>query len=183
MTGILKVDQIQNNTGTAAITIDSNGGIRPLNTPIFWVWRSLDYTLSNSPANMIYDKVDIDNRSAYSTSTGIYTIPVAGIYEFGWAAIASSEHTVYRYSLARGGNRDTIVPGGASLGRVELRIDVVETGASGAEYGTNGEFCYYLECAVGDQISIQGQRDDNASTSIYGSINYRYTYFRGKLVA
>ena len=182
MTGILKVDQIQNNTGTAAITVDSGGGIRPLNTPIFWVWRSQAYTLSNSQTNMLYDRIDIDNRGAYNISTGIYTVPVTGIYEFGWAAIASSEHTVYRYSLARGGNRDTIVPG-LDVGRVELRIDVVETGASGAEYGTNGEMCYYLECAAGDQISIQGSRDDNASTSIYGSVNYRYTYFRGKLVA
>ena len=181
MTGILKVDQIQNNTGTAAITIDSNGGIRPLNTPMFWVWRSTDYVLTNGHTNMVYDKVDIDNRSAYNNSTGIYTVPVAGIYEFGWAAIGSGEHTVYRYSLARGGNRDTIIPGG-DVGRVELRIDVNETGASGAEYGTNGEFCYYLECAVGDQISVQGSRDDGASSSIYGSSNYRYTYFRGKLV-
>lgn len=181
MTGILKVDQIQNNTGTAAITIDSNGGIRPLNTPIFWVWRSQSYILTSGHTNMIYDKVDIDNRSAYSTSTGIYTVPVAGIYEFGWAAIGANDNTTYRYSLARGGNRDTILPGGA-IGRVELRIDVVEAG-TGNEYGTNGEFCYYLECAVGDQISIQGSRDDNASSSIYGSAEYRYTYFRGKLVA
>ena len=59
MTGILKVDQIQNNTGTAAITVDSGGGIRPLNTPIFWVWRSTDYTLTNGHTNMIYNKVDI----------------------------------------------------------------------------------------------------------------------------
>ena len=182
MTGILKVDQIQNNTGTAAITVDSGGGIRPLNTPIFWVWRSTAYTLTNGHTNMIYDKVDIDNRSAYNNSTGMYTVPVAGIYEFGWAAIASNEHTTYRYSLARGGNRDTIIPGGA-VGRVELRIDKYETGASNAEYGTNAEFCYYLECAVGDQISVRGSRDDGASTDIYGSINYRYTYFRGKLVA
>jgi len=181
MTGTLKVDQIQNNTGTAAITIDSGGGIRPLNTPIFWVWRSQSYTLSNSYVNMIYDKVDIDNRSAYSTSTGIYTIPVAGIYEFGWAAIASNDHTVYRYRLARGGQTGTIVPGG-NVGMVELRIDEGETG-TGNQYGTNGEFCYYLECAVGDQISIQAVRDDNASSSIYGSLDYRYTYFRGKLVA
>jgi len=182
MTGILKVDQIQNNTGTAAITVDSGGGIRPLNTPIFWVWRSASYVLTNGHTNMIYDKVDIDNRSAYNNSTGIYTIPVAGIYEFGWAAIGSSDQTTYRYSLARGGNRDTIIPGGA-VGRVELRIDVNETGASGAEYGTNGEFCYYLECAVGDQISVQGSRDDNSSSSIYGDLAYRYTYFRGRLVA
>ena len=181
MTGILKVDQIQNNTGTAAITVDSGGGIRPLNTPIFWVWRSQYYTLTNGHTNMIYDRVDIDNRSAYSTSTGIYTVPVAGIYEFGWAAIGSNENTVYRYSLARGGNRDTIVPGG-SVGRVELRLDLVEAG-TGNEYGTNGEFCYYLECAVGDQISVQGSRDDGASTTIYGDPAYRYTYFRGKLVA
>ena len=182
MTGILKVDQIQNNTGTAAITVDSGGGIRPLNTPIFWVWRSQNYVLTNGHTNMIYDKVDIDNRSAYNNSTGIYTIPVAGIYEFGWAAIGSNENTTYRYSLARGGNRDTIVPGG-DVGRVELRVDTVETGASSVEYGTNGEFCYYLECAVGDQISVQGSRDDGASTNIYGDVNYRYTYFRGKLVA
>ena len=181
MTGILKVDQIQNNTGTAAITVDSGGGIRPLNTPIFWVWRSTNYTLTDGHTGMIYDKVDIDNRSAYNTSTGIYTVPVAGIYEFGWAATASNSHTTYRYSLARGGVRDTIVPGG-EVGRAELRIDVNETG-TGSEYGTNAEFCYYLECAVGDQINILGSRDDGSSASIYGNVNYRYTYFRGKLVA
>ena len=178
----LRVKEIAHSNGTGAITVDSGGGIRPLNTPIFWVWRSTNYTLTSGHTNMIYDKVDIDNRSAYDTSTGIYTVPVAGIYEFGWASIGSNEHTTYRYSLARGGNRDTIIPGGA-VGRVELRVDQYETGASNSEYGTNSEFCYYLECAVGDQISVQGSRDDGASTDIYGSVNYRYTYFRGKLVA
>lgn len=178
----LRVKEIAHSNGTNAITVDSGGGIRPLNTPIFWVWRSTGYTLTSGHTNMIYDKVDIDNRSAYNTSTGIYTVPVAGIYEFGWAAIGGNEHTTFRYSLARGGNRDTIVPG-LDVGRVELRVDVVETGASGAEYGTNGEYCYYLECSAGDQISVQGSRDDGASSNIYGSANYRYTYFRGKLVA
>ena len=181
MTGILKVDEIQNNTGTSAITVDSGGGIRPLNTPIFWVWRSTTYYFTNTPSTFIYNKVDVDNRSAYSTATGRYTIPVAGIYEFGWASIAHSTATCFRYSLARNGNRDTIVPGG-DIGRVELRLD--QNSSGGSEYATNAEFCYYLECAVGDEIHILGSRDDNSSSSgIYADPAYRYTYFRGKLVA
>ena len=34
MTGTLKVDQIQNNTGVAAITIDSAGGVTFPNNPV-----------------------------------------------------------------------------------------------------------------------------------------------------
>ena len=92
----LKVDNIQHTNGTSAITVDSGGGIRPLNTPIFWVWRSTYYNFSSTPSTLIYDKVDVDNRSAYSTVTGKYTIPVAGIYEFGWASIAHSNATCFR---------------------------------------------------------------------------------------
>ena len=182
MTGILKVDEIQNNTGTSAITVDSGGGIRPLNTPIFWVWRSTYYNFSNTPSTLIYDKVDVDNRGAYDTARGRYTIPVAGIYEFGWASIAHSNATCFRYSLAVNGDRDNLGPAHGGVGRIELRLD--QNSSGGSEYATNAEFCYYLQCAVGDEVHILGSRDDNASSSgIYSDPNYRYTYFRGKLVA
>ena len=178
----LKVGTIQSTTANTAVTIDSGGGIRPLNTPIFWVWRSTSYNFSNTPSTLIYDKVDVDNRNAYSTTTGKYTIPVAGIYEFGWASIAHSNATCFRYSLAVNGDRDNLGPAHGGVGRIELRLD--QNSSGGNEYASNAEFCYYLQCAIGDEVHILGSRDDNNSSSgIYADPNYRYTYFRGKLVA
>ena len=158
--------------------IDDKGVLLPT-LPVFFAWRSSNYTLNQTYTNMVYDKEDIDVGNNYDTSTGIFTVPQNGIYEFGWNAIATNTATIYRFRLAMGGGTDwNNFNGGA--GRYELRYD--QAGDGGSAYASNGEFCAYVSCTTGQQMSIQRVCDSGTLTG-YGDPAYRYTYFRGRLVA
>ena len=91
MTSIIKVNNIQNSSGTAAVTIDGNGIITTPQIPAFRVIGPtsaltnqnltsgyLDITWwEHSPANAF-----INNSSDFNTSTGKYTVPVTGKYQY-----------------------------------------------------------------------------------------------------
>ena len=91
MTSIIKVNNIQNSSGTSALTIDGSGRLKMPKVPAFSVrgFGSLD---SSATVNSIsipngvdiiynYDSIDINRDSAFSNSTGKYTVPVAGLYQ------------------------------------------------------------------------------------------------------
>ena len=88
MTGIIKVDTIQNNGGTTGLTIDSSGRVTTPARPSFFVYRktgdasSLDYT-SNTLVNFDTKQHDIGNNFDLSTDT--FTVPVSGVYQLNWA--------------------------------------------------------------------------------------------------
>ena len=83
MTGIIKVDTIQNNGGTTGLTIESDGTIKVPQLPAFFVRDNTDSALTfTTQTTWLWDEVVLDTRSGYSTSTGRYTVPVAGVYEF-----------------------------------------------------------------------------------------------------
>ena len=158
--------------------IDDKGVLLPT-LPVFFAWRSDNYTLNQTYTNMVYDKEDVDIGNNYDTSTGIFTVPQNGVYEFGWASIALANATVFRYRLAMGGDYDWNNSHGG-YGRYELRLD--QGGTGGSAYASNGEYCAYVNCTAGQEMSIMAVCDSGTLTG-YGHINYRYTYFRGRLVA
>ena len=91
MTSIIKVDNIQNAAGVAAITIDSNGLVAP-KVPVF----SVSLT-SNTPDNLAsnqdhlvdfstYGAVDFDNTSAWDTANEKWTPQLAGYYNVNCTA-------------------------------------------------------------------------------------------------
>ena len=88
MTGIIKVDTIQNNGGTTGLTIDSAGYITSGKVPAWRIGRDTDF---NVTASGTYTKVEWDERDNSSVNTfmdhvtyssGDIVIPVAGIYQF-----------------------------------------------------------------------------------------------------
>ena len=83
MTGILKVDQIQNNTGTTAITIDGNGYISGKTiSPAFVCRQSADTTLTSGTMMSLPWIEELDTHSA--VLNGVFTVPAgqAGLYNF-----------------------------------------------------------------------------------------------------
>ena len=62
--------------------------------------------------------------------------------------------------------------------RQELRIDQSN---NSAQYGTNGEFCCYLNMTAGQYAQVY-VHSDSAVSSVYGDSSYGYTYFRGRLI-
>ena len=141
------------------------------NNPVFMAYRTSNYSSGTSAAALVFNEEKIDVGNNYDTSNGRFTAPVTGLYEFAYASIASNVQTVYRYDLRINGS----IPYGGL--RQELRIDQSNV----TQYGTNGEFCLYINMTQGQYAQVYVHADANVS-SVYGDTSYGYTYFRGRLI-
>lgn len=173
MASTIKVNEIQNLAGNTALTIDGNGYTKTL-TPLFWADRTSNYTAgsANNSLELVYDSALVNVGNHYDTSTGRFTAPITGIYELAWASIANTNNTVYRYTLHKNGS---LFDGK----KYQLRID---TGSNSSDYGTSSEYCIYAPLNSGDYVSIFVENNTESNITAYGNGDYRYTYFRGKLV-
>ena len=142
------------------------------NNPVFMAYRTSNYASGTSASVLVFNEEKIDVGGNYDTSNGRFTAPVTGLYEFAYASIASNVATVYRYDIRINGS----IPYGGL--RQELRIDQSN---NSAQYGTNGEFCCYLNMTAGQYAQVY-VHSDSAVSSVYGDSSYGYTYFRGRLI-
>ena len=86
MTGIIKVDTIQNNGGTTGLTIDSTGRVQ---MPVVPAWRvgltsNQVNSTSGSDVLVVFNESASDNcflQGGVTLSSGIITVPVAGVYQ------------------------------------------------------------------------------------------------------
>ena len=147
----------------------ANGGI-----PVFMAYRTTNYNSTTSATVLVFNEEKIDVGGNYDTSNGRFTAPVTGLYEFAYASIAKSTPTVYRYDIRINGS----IP--YSGLRQELRLDQTDNSTNN-EYGTNGEFCCYLNMTAGQYAQVY-VLSDSAVSSVYGDSSYGYTYFRGRLI-
>jgi len=157
--------------GSERMRISSEGYVTKPYNPVFMAYRTSNYNTTTSASVLVFDNEKIDVGGNYNVSNGRFTAPVTGLYEFGYASIASNTQTVYRYDLRINGS----IP--YSGMRQELRID--QNGVT--QYGTNGEFCLYINMTAGQYAEVYVYSDTNVST-VYGDTSYGYTYFRGRLI-
>ena len=85
MTGIIKVDTIQNNAGTTGLTIDSSGRVLTPARPAFNVGFSSSGNLSLNDDTLIPFDNDSSNNcydlgSNFNTTTSRFVAPVTGTY-------------------------------------------------------------------------------------------------------
>jgi hypothetical protein len=98
MTSVLKVDTIQNSTGTAP-TVGDLG----ISVPRWHVTLVTDITgLTDATTNLVQlDTVNIDTESGFNTSTHHYTIPQTGTYMiYHQVIVKSANATVLRDSAS-----------------------------------------------------------------------------------
>lgn len=81
MTGIIKVDTIQNNGGTTAFTVNSSGYVARAKNAAFLAHTASDAT-HDQDGVLGWDTEVFDTDSCFVPSTGLYTAPVNGIYCF-----------------------------------------------------------------------------------------------------
>ena len=82
MTSILKVDNLQNSSGTSAMTIDSSGRILTPARPAWSAYRASspsNQTTQNAWVTVPWNATSI-NDGNFNTSTYTYTTPVAGLW-------------------------------------------------------------------------------------------------------
>ena len=90
MASIIGVQELQHTNGTSAATIDSSGRILTPARPAF------SGTHINSAGNigltgtLIMNTEDFDIGGNYDSSTGIYTVPVTGIYRYSFSGFCST---------------------------------------------------------------------------------------------
>lgn len=138
--------------------------------PVFQanVVNTISLTTSFVEQANVYTEVEINRGNCFNSSTGRFTAPVAGIYQFGVASVGGNTNTVFRWSFYKNGVNTEF----------ELRLD---GNASGSEYQPNGQMEVYLELAKGDYVSVYA-RSDNGDDA-YGNALYKYSYFNGRFIA
>ena len=108
MTGIIKVDTIQNNGGTTGLTIDSSGNVTA--SGIIYpkglsYWPSCSYhktstqTASSAPEKISFQTKLHDNGDNFSTSTSLFTCPIAGVYIASCVILTESDTTGSNYGV------------------------------------------------------------------------------------
>ena len=151
-----------------AINIDSNGHITTPNQPSFRARATQAQTLSSSWQQVGYDTL-IDQRggSNYSTSTGRFTAPVDGFYQFNasWTANNNSDIDGTFFITINNGT------GGNAIGSVSMP----NTGGNYDGHVISG--CAYL--SANDYVSIY--RYSSVSTTTRTNVVYG-GYFSGYLI-
>ena len=84
MSSVLKVDTIQNSSGTTGLTIDSSGRMNLPNQIVFsahTVSPSNGTVTNTYNTNLLFSNVSLNDGNHFNNSTGYFTCPVAGNYE------------------------------------------------------------------------------------------------------
>ena len=96
MTSILKVDNIQNSSGTSALSIDSGGRLTVSANPKFSTRlatsiASANYTATaTTPVPQDTEDFDIGNCITISSNVATFTAPITGYYQFNLSVIFQS---------------------------------------------------------------------------------------------
>lgn len=157
---------------TGQMIITNAGQILKPSQPAFLVYGNNNGAFNTVTGDyLIYPTTHLNRGNHYNTSNGIFTAPIAGVYYFSWSTIGGNDNEVYR-SFIRVNNV-------TFLGDYHLRQD---TGATGSEYGTNGNRCVILNLAANDTVRIFFKTDTNNSMYGRGATTDPYHNFMGYLI-
>ena len=89
MTSIIKVNNIQNSSGTSALSIDGSGRITTPQLPFFHVTRFNSGGSISIGGVITFDSPTTNQGNHWNTSGNYFLVPVNGVYQFNFSAIGA----------------------------------------------------------------------------------------------
>ena len=163
MASILNVDKIRaTGSTTDGLTIDSSGRVFTPARPAFHTNAKESATSDGNP--VVWTSVDFDISGSYSTTTGKFTAPVAGIYQFQFNLFFSSFNPAQVEMVH--------TPSGGSA---VLKSEIKSQGFAGQYHVLSDSRC--LQLGVGDTVHVR-----KSSGTILNTNNGKFGSFSGFLV-
>ncbi len=103
MASEIGVQTIQHTNGTDAMTIDSSGRVG-LSSPVAFFVRSGNSNTSAGNVITSWSTPVVNEGNGFSTSTGRFTAPVAGIYVFSFTILADADTSQTNIRLRKNGS-------------------------------------------------------------------------------
>lgn len=137
MASILNVDKIRaTGSTTDAVTVDSTGRMFTPARPAFRARNSGITNYTTASSTMVFNTTDFNVGSGYSTSTGVFTCPVAGMYMFSYNLFSLTGNTC---------NID-LLHESAIVSRSEIQDSTSGYQSTGATV--------LIECAANDEVKL-----------------------------
>lgn len=99
MTSIIKVDQIQNSSGTSGLSIDSSGHVLLPKVPAFYVKKTSTQTATSNYERVVWSEELLDQGDNFSSNE--FTCPVAGVYFFSVQWLSTNDNAQYDVYLRK----------------------------------------------------------------------------------
>lgn len=103
MASEIGVQTIQHTNGTDAMTIDSSGRVG-LSSPVAFFVRSGNSSTTSGSVITSWSTPEVNEGNGFSTSTGRFTAPVAGLYVFSFTILADADSTQTNIYLRKNGS-------------------------------------------------------------------------------
>ena len=170
----LQVETISHTNNTTAQTIDSSGRVLTPARPAFFAYPSANFsTGTGSGTTQIFDTTQHNVGGHYSTSTGKFTVPIAGVYLFGVTLATGSATTVIVYMSA-----EVTINGSVGSNKRFHGGWGEKDSSTNTHHREHYTIQHYL--AVND--TVQFSHESNVDVTALGGNLGRYTSFWGHLI-
>ena len=169
----LQVETISHTNNTTAQTIDSSGRILTPARPSFFAYPSANFSTGTSYATQVFNTTQHNVGGHFSTSTGKFTVPIAGVYLFGVTIATTSQTDVIVYMSVE------VTVNGSVGSNVRFQGGWGEKSSSTNTHARE-HYTVQLNLAVND--TAQFSHESNVNVTVFGGNSGRHTSFWGHLI-
>lgn len=149
MASIIGVQELQHTNGTSAMTIDSSGRILTPARPAFSGTHINSGGNTGLTGTVIMNTASFNIGNHYDTSTGIFTVPVTGIYRYSFSGFFSNSTG----ANVAANTQSTVALQTDASGSFDyyqgVTVNIVSSG-----YYANASFSGLISATASDQLKI-----------------------------